>query len=776
VQMDSMNMMPVRQRYFRVPAVVLLIALLAGCGADSKERMLENGNKKFEQKKYREAAIFYQKALEKDPKFGEAYFRLGKTFMLQGRPAVALRSLKRASELQENNSESHGLVADILYTAYIKNPVKNKPLLGELSSLSQRLLQKNRKSFQGLRMKGMVHEVNGETSEAIEAFTAASEVTPGNPDVVIALGRVYVRAGKNAEAGQLVRSELAKNSKVPGYYKFLYLLEVGQNQFDKAEEVLKSQIDNFPDKIENHRDLALHYLGTQKANLMKATLEKLVADQAKFPNARQVVGDFYAQFGDLTEALKHYRAGVTENRKNRLSYEKKVVELLSLQLKFAEATKVADELRKDFPDDAELKALRAALRLQTHDPKQVEMAVSEFLAVLSKLPGDPGVRFNLGEAYLSQKNLTQAETQFREAIKLRANYPPPILSLGRIHYVRGDFAKAKQAADDVLRLVPRSIPAHILRATSNLGMKDEKAARTELDAVRKLDPDNSDATYLIARLDLRDKKFPEAETGFKKLREKGQFRGLFGLAEVFMQTNRGEEALQAVEAELQKNGSSTDLQLAYGNLNVRMRHYEKAEEIFRNLVAKAPTSVDYLKLLAETYRYSGKIDESLQTLDKVSKLVPKDAAPLLEMASIYERTGRLEKLEALYRQILTIEPDRAVALNNLAFIMADSGKDLDQALGYVQRAKQLTPNDPDVSDTLGLVYIKKGLSDEAIRIFNGLLSKQPNHVTWRYHLALAYQLSGQRLKAKQELAIASKNNPTDIEARKIRELLTRIGG
>ena len=43
--------------------------------------------------------------------------------------------------------------------------------------------------------------------------------------------------------------------------------------------------------------------------------------------------------------------------------------------------------------------------------------------------------------------------------------------------------------------------------------------------------------------------------------------------------------------------------------------------------------------------------------------------------------------------------------------------DLDQALTMAQRAVQAAPKSPEIADTLGWIYIKKNLSEEAIRIF-----------------------------------------------------------
>jgi Flp pilus assembly protein TadD len=115
-----------------------------------------------------------------------------------------------------------------------------------------------------------------------------------------------------------------------------------------------------------------------------------------------------------------------------------------------------------------------------------------------------------------------------------------------------------------------------------------------------------------------------------------------------------------------------------------------------------------------------------------------------------------------------------VALNNLAYILAEEGRDLDQALTYAQRAKQRLPENADVADTLGWVYIKKNLSDNAIEIFRNLTRQNPQNPTFRYHLALAYVQKGDKGQARRELDTALRSKPEKPVEDKIRELMGRI--
>jgi tetratricopeptide (TPR) repeat protein len=107
--------------------------------------------------------------------------------------------------------------------------------------------------------------------------------------------------------------------------------------------------------------------------------------------------------------------------------------------------------------------------------------------------------------------------------------------------------------------------------------------------------------------------------------------------------------------------------------------------------------------------------------------------------------------------------------------MAEHGGDLDSALTYAQQAKRMLPNLSEVSDTLGWIYLKKNLNDNAIDIFKELVSRDPHASTYRYHLGIAYFNKGDKPAALKELQQALKDNPAKMESDKIKELIAKIG-
>ena len=101
-------------------------------------------------------------------------------------------------------------------------------------------------------------------------------------------------------------------------------------------------------------------------------------------------------------------------------------------------------------------------------------------------------------------------------------------------------------------------------------------------------------------------------------------------------------------------------------------------------------------------------------------------------------------------------------LNNLAYLMTETGGNLDEALTLAQRAKQQLPNFTEVSDTIGWIYIKKNLSDSAIEIFRDLTAKVKDNPTFHYHYGMALAQKGDKGNALKELKLgaSSTRRPT----------------
>src|ERR1700722_68505 len=135
-------------------AIVALV--IAGFSCDtSPQRYLDKGNGLFNAGRYAEAEINYQKAIQKDPTSGEAYYRYSLLKFKQGKLGESYRLVYRAAGYLPDREDITVALADTCFEMYLGNR-GDANLYGQVDAISRRLLQKNPNSYDGLRLKGYV--------------------------------------------------------------------------------------------------------------------------------------------------------------------------------------------------------------------------------------------------------------------------------------------------------------------------------------------------------------------------------------------------------------------------------------------------------------------------------------------------------------------------------------------------------------------------------------------------------------------------------------------
>ncbi|HYZ82973.1 MAG TPA: tetratricopeptide repeat protein [Bryobacteraceae bacterium] len=759
-------------------AVVACALVICACSTDPnvvKKKYLDSGNKYYDRGKYKEALIMYRNALRKDLKYGEAYYRAALTETKLGRVAEAARDLHRAVELQPDNLDAYNRLINIYLNSFLADRRKPKALVNEIKNLADKLAKSHSNTYEYQRVMGYLALTDNKVKDAIAYFEKANSMRPLQPDLVLVYIQSLSADGRAADAERIAYEMLKKDPKVLTVYDALFLEYVKQNRLADAERILKSKIDNNPKVSDNYLQLAAHYYSQRRKDDMLATLKRLSDNKADFPNAPLLVGDFFLRTRDMDAAVEQYKVGVDQVPAQKAVFQKRLIEVYVLQNKIKDAQVILEDILKTNPKDDEAIAIRASLLMLTGTRDQLQTAINDLQSVQSRMPENPVVRFNLGRAHLAKGDLQKAKIQFEEAIKLRSDYLLPRLALAQMQQQSGEYGKVIQMTSEVLNFDPANLQAKLLRTRALIGMGETKQARSELDRMLQASPSLSEARLQLAALDLVERRFDAAEEGFKRIRsENSDMRALMGLTEAYVLQGRFDPAMQLLDEEMRKNPDRVDLRVAHGNIAIRAQKYNVAIDDYKKALEKSPRSADVWLRLGETQRRSGDAAAAQASFSKAKELAPNNVVPYVQLALMHDAVGQKDQARPLYEQILKIQPDNPIALNNLAYMLADTGQDLDQALTMAQRAKQKLPQDSNVADTLGWVYIKKNLSDSAINIFDDLIRKEPKNPIFRYHMALALAQKGDKAAAKRELTAALNLSPTKPDEQKIRELMAKV--
>ena len=752
---------------------------LSACRTDPKvqaQHYLEEGNKFFTRDKFKEASIMYRRALQKDLRYGEAYYRLGLTDLKLQAYSDAARMLLRAVELQPNNSDASTKLADLYMVAALQGGPQTEQIVKEIKDLADKLIANNPKSFDGHRILGQLALVRKDPKGAIEQFEIANTIQPNQSDVVLSYFQALTATDRFPEAEKLAVGFLQKEKTYAPMYDYLYLEYLRRNRTQDAEQLYKEKVANNPKNGPFLIQLASHYYFTKQRQEMDTTVHRL-DDEKEFPDGHLLAGEFYMRIREFDTSQKEFEAGAKANPKDKASYQKKLVELFYNSNKPKEANDLLTQVIKENPKDSQAVEMRAAIMLQTGNRDQINLAVNDLQSLVTKTPDNHILRFELGRALASRGDLEPAQLQFEEAVKIRPDYIQARELLARIYLMRGD-TKSLKAAEDLLKLDPRNLTGHLVRASSLLAISDKDKAQEELNFISKTYPTNPDAKYLMGSLAFQQKDFKKAQDTYTALYKEypKDLRGLGGLVQSLTAQNNFAEAAKEVDKALAADPDRVDLKVMRGNLLIANEHFDDAIKAFQELVDKDPKNANLLFRLGESYRLKGDLNTAIDVIRKATVAAPNDPGPLMQLGLLMEGTGKRDQAKPIYEQILKIMPDHFVALNNLAYIKAEEGTDLDQALTMAQRALQKQPGSTDIADTLGWIYIKKNLSDDAVRVYKDLTVKQPGNPIFHYHFGMALMQKGDRPQAKRELEAALKNKPSKDDDQKIRELLGQIGG
>ncbi len=767
-------------RTARLWVLAVSLAVLSACSA-SKQSYLVKGNKLFAAGKYDEAALNYRAAIRKDAGFGEAYYRLGLTEVKLDQARDAYSALFRAVQLLPGNAAARAKaekeLAGVCLSLYLADPKHPQFLYTQIGNLSDEFLANNHDPYEGFMLKGYLASTDRKPKEAIAYFRQAIEKDSSNAGVVTELAHLLLLDGQVAEGEKLAMDLITRRRTSYGpAYDLMYTFYRNANRPTDAENILQAKVNYNPKNSAYSLQLARHYSALHDTVKMNGVLQRLLNDPQDFPQARLWVGDFYAELRDFPEAIGYYQQGAdaSADAKIKVTYQMRNVLALLSQGKKDEAVRFAEQVRNEHPKDSGALRLHANILLDSGRPESADTAVREFQALSSQSPSDATLRLQLGRAYRLKGDLESARAQYMQVIRqgsdvLRARY-----ELAEIGLMQHRPQESVQQAREILKIEPGSRRGRLLYAAGLIGIGDGDASRAVLTQLAKDFPRDAEPQVQLGLLALAERNFGQAIEILNKQRVTGDARIFAALGSAYIGAQQLDRASAILTEGVGKWPGSRDLLEQLARTQVLSGHYDLARDQFQSLLAADPKSVVLRRHLAEVCDLQGDHERAIGYYREAHDLSPDDVAVTVSLADSLARAGRMEEAGTIYQGLAKAHPENAPALNNVAFFLADTGGDLDQALRLAKKALATIPGQPSFSDTIAYIYLKKGMLDSAIQSFSMLSQKYPNSPGFRYHLGLALFQKGDKAVARKQLEAALASHPSPQETLRIRELLNAI--
>ncbi len=765
------------------------VLFFTGACTQSPQKLISSANRYHQNKKYKEASILYQKAIAEDKTNEEAYYRAGLNLLDDHQPFQAIGFLRRAVDLKPDNTDAAVKLAEIYLAVYASDNRRYRSMLDDVRDLSDKISAHAPNSYQSYRIQGLLALADHNTQKALDLFSKANQLKPHSPDLVGWYAQTLVATQQSDEAIKLVEKTLAQNKTWGPGYDFLFMQYSRAGESAKAEAILRDRVNNDPTTAAGYINLANYLAATNRFNEAEPVMRKVLKDKRNFPNGHQLVGDFYVRARKYDQALQEYKIGLDENPKEAVAYQERVVAVNQLLGHSEEALRLAKDIAEKNPKDNTANEVYASLLLQRGTKEDLTKSAQELKTLVQRNPSQGTLHLDLAKAYYGLHETGSALSESLEALRHSPKLLPAHLLAAKIYSDSGDNGKAIEQTEAVFLSEPQNPEARLIHAHALLASGQTAKGQTELETLVTEVPKMNDARIQLAGLYLQQRELGKANEQFEKVWQSTppDYRGYIGLQTVKMSQGKTNEAVQAMQDLVQKNPQNDALRSELANFEataagvVAKSDPERSKQLVQAAIADlkqvlktSPKVEDAWLRLGILQRSQNDNDAAMASFQQAAAINPRSASAFLNQAVLLEFLGRKKEAEDAYNRVLGIDSQNTLALNNLAFMNAEAGTNLDRAMTLATQAQRQVPNSPDVSDTLGYVYYQKNLNTEALQIFKRVVQDAPQNPTFRFHLAMALLKQGDKRGALEEAQKAMKMAPPQ-QQDEIRTFVNRIG-
>lgn len=357
---------------------------------------------------------------------------------------------------------------------------------------------------------------------------------------------------------------------------------------------------------------------------------------------------------------------------------------------------------------------------------------------------------------------SRALAEARRALALRPSWEAAALLEAQL--LTHDSASAAIASlTRFLERNPDANDAQLYLARALIGDKQYIAAKQRFERLLQTYPDNPEIVYSVAILALQQNDMALAETQLKRLLTldfSDKNVAYFYLGQIADDSQRKDDAIAyyvrvgAGEHYLPAQIRSAQLLAAQGKLAEALRQIHAVQ-------AKTPQKNVQLTIIeAQLMREASQTQAAFDLLVQALSQQPGQPELLYESALLAEKLGRTEVLENYLRKLIELKPDNAQAYNALGYSFADRNLRLPEARELIEKALQLSPNDPFILDSLGWVLYRQGDLSGALGQLERAYAQRPDPEI-AAHLGEVLWALGRRDDARLTLRNAQQKYPAN---------------
>ena len=679
-----------------------------------------------------------EQQLEKYPKKDDISFHLASAnlFLSSGDLAAAEKALRQALSVNPNSSAAHMALGDL----YLLK--KDQKQAGEEFKKAAELAPV--RSMERLKYAAFMSAA-GDTAETRRIST---EMTTQAPDYLpgwTLLAELAFKEGKYDEALSLLENVFSREPQYIDGHRLESEVLLAKGDTKKATEVLERLDQTYPDTPLIKYELARAYLKKNNMNQAKVVLDQAISINPNYAEAILLLADINLRSGHGEAVIEPMTRLLKRSPELRPAALLLAAAYGSLD-RFDDAAVITGEEAKLAPRDPQA---QMALGLTLRQAKRNDEARQAFEKAAELAPDNLWPVDQLVELDLLEKHFDTAQQRIDRHFQKTPDSPAAHFFKGKILVAEEKWGPAETELQKTLQLDPNFGGAYDLLVQTYLVTNKLPQALSQLQTQLSKNPNDASALMTLALLHERTNEFAKARDAYEHLLslKPDLVSALNNLACLYAdRLNDLGKAYDLARKARDLQGNDPAIADTFGWILSKRGEYQQALAILQGSAAKLPDSpevqfhlgmtaymmgqpdlarVALQKAASATNDFPGKEESkrhlallkndaaaapelSVSQLEAMAKKQPNDVIAQTRLGEAYEKQGAADKAAAAFEQVLKLNPRLASATTKLAQLYAGPLQNKEKALAYAKKARELTPNDPQVTSILGKVAYQSG--------------------------------------------------------------------
>jgi len=726
------------------------------------------------------------------------------------KPDEALALLDTVLAGDPNNERAGVLRGDLLYRI-------KKDLAGATEAYRKVLVTTPDSLGAHIALIGLLGQ-SGKAAEAKEQFLALKKALPNHPETSFyeaQLAFTELDYKKSREITDKLLKFMPENVRV---LELAGAADYRLGQFLTAQTFLAKALKNAPGQLLSRHLLTQSYLRSGQPAKALEVLQPVIGGKSADGPSLALAGEAYLQMGDAKNSAAAFKAAKEADPGNtrvqtaaalaqvQTGNPKAIAELEAIaagdagtradlgliaatlrQNDFAAALKAIDGLEKKMPQRALPHGLRGQVLIRKRD---LEGAKRSFEVALTMEPSYFPAVASLAALELSAGQPELARKRFEAFSKANPRSYEAMLALAEIGARTGaPVSEVTKFAREAVKANPAEPKARLVLVEHLLSTGEAKVALVAAQEANATMQNNPEITEIFGRALMASGDAQQSVSVFKKLAAQlpDNPRLQIRLAEALLMSKDNAGAQAALKRAEALQPDYLPAQRGLVLMAMLEKRYAEAVTMTRSMQTKNPKSPLGLLLegdiessrksfdaAATAYRSALQITKSTETSMKLHNSLlagnkraeadrwaadwlkdnPKDASFRFYLGDITLARGDDAGAEVHYRSVLELQPENALAMNNVAWLLVKQGKP--GGLPMAQKAVSLLNDRAPLLDTLAAALAADNQLSKAIETQKRAIELDADSPMLKFALAKHYLKAGEKAYAKAELEALSK--------------------